>query len=221
MKRFAALSLAAALLAAGFAGCEWGSSSNDKSWSDSFNWVNFSGEYRSSGSKSVTKTNTKTQGTTTTESTSTSSVLTGSQVYTVIHQGQHLTITDGRTSAVYEGHIGSMRSASGYENSKVQGVTGASQTVKSKEDHALPPGDDTIIATFEASGDNGRMVGTFQGRVFDTNTDGKGDVFGARTMTATLVGPTSVSQIEASCMGDSSINIFYPSTNQPVASASE
>lgn len=191
MKRFAVLSLAAALLAAGFAGCEWGSSSNDKSWSDSFNWVNFSGEYRNGAG--------------------------GRQIYTVIHQGQHLTITDGARGLVYEGTISSLRSSSGYENSKVQGVTGASQTVKSKEDHAMPPGNDTIIGSFEAKGAGGRMVGTLQGIVYDTNTDGKGDIFGGRTMTATLIGPTSVTQIEALCAANTSVTIFYPSTNSPVA----
>jgi flagellar basal body rod protein FlgG len=200
--------LAAVAGVAGLCACEWGAGRDATSWSDTFNWVNFSGTYRTSGVKTTTKENTTERGSATTTSTSTATALTGAPL-TVIQQGQNLTITDGRNGSVYTGKISTMRSASGYENTQAV-ASGAQDGVKTgSSPHALPPGDDTIIASFEATGPGGRLVGTLQGRVFDTNTDFKGDIFGARTLTATLVGPKGTTQIEAECTANSSVNIFY------------
>lgn len=193
----------------GLCACEWGAGHDADSWSDSFNWVNFSGEYRGSGTKTVTKTNVKESGGTTTASESTSSALTGS-AYMVVQSGQNLTITD-KSGAIFKGKFSSMRSASGYENRQAVTTQGSKDGVKTYDGHALPPGGDTIIGSFEATGPAGRMVGTFQGTVYDTDTNGTGDVFGNRTMTATLVGPTKTTQIEASSVVNTGITIFYPS----------
>lgn len=206
------LSVAVAAVAglSGLCACEWGAGSDATSWSDSFNWVNFSGEYRTSGQKSVTKTNTSTQGTTETVSESTATALTG-RGFTVVQSGQNLTITDAANGSIFTGKFSSMRSASGYENTQAV-ASGAQDGVKAAEKHGMPPGGDTIIGSFEATGPGGRLVGTFQGTVYDTDTNGTGDVFGNRTMTATLVGPTKTTQIEATCVANTGITIFYPST---------
>lgn len=47
MKRNAWIGVLAAVLAIGLAGCEWETGSGSDSWSSSFDWVNFSGTYRS------------------------------------------------------------------------------------------------------------------------------------------------------------------------------
>lgn len=189
--------------------CEWGAGRDATSWSDSFNWVNFSGTYRSSGTKTVTKSSEKESRGVTTTSESSSSALTGS-AFTVIQSGQNLTITDGQSGGVYSGKFSSIRSASGYENRPAATTPGMKDGVKTLEDHGLPPGGDTIIGSFEATGPGGRLVGTLQGIVYDTNTDGTGDVFGGRTLTATLVGPVKTTQIEATSTANTTINIFYP-----------
>ena len=46
MKRVCGMVLGAAVAVALVAGCEWDSSGKSESWSDSYNWVNFSGTYR-------------------------------------------------------------------------------------------------------------------------------------------------------------------------------
>ncbi|MBR6021822.1 MAG: hypothetical protein IK066_05320 [Kiritimatiellae bacterium] len=209
---------AVAVAVAGLSGlcaCEWGAGDDATSWSDTFNWVNFSGEYRTSGTKTVTKTSEKEQGGTVTSSESSATALTGSP-FTVIQQGQNLTITDGKSGAVFTGRFSSMRSASGYENQAGSPVEAATSGVKGVDKHAMPSGGDTIIGSFEAKGPAGRLVGTFQGTVYDTDTNGTGDVFGNRTMTATLVGAKTVT-IEATCVANTGITIFYPSsvTNAP------
>ena len=47
MKRFALIGMCVAVLAVGFVGCDWETGSDATSWSSSYNWVNFSGVYRS------------------------------------------------------------------------------------------------------------------------------------------------------------------------------
>ncbi len=74
--------------------------------------------------------------------------------FTLLHQGQHLTITDNN-GAVYKGYVGEMRSSSGVENDD------------SKD---LPTDGDTIIATFECLGTSGagrnvKIIGTLTGTV--------------------------------------------------------
>lgn len=91
--------------------------------------------------------------------------------FNVIHQGQHLTITDNN-GAVYKGYIGEFRSASGVESGDTKGQT-------------LPADGDTIIATFEctgvsAAGRNVKIVGTLTGTVAAT-------VFTNRKMDGTWV----------------------------------
>lgn len=202
------VAIGAVACVAGLCACEWGAGSDATSWSDEFNWVNFSGTYRTSGQKSVTKTNTKEDGGVTTTSESTATVRTGT-AFTLIQQGQNLTITDGQNGTVFTGKISTMRSASGYENTQAVTAPGAKDGVKTPTaSHGMPPGDDTIIASFEATGPGGRLVGTLQGRVFDTNTDFKGDVFGNRSMHATWIGVNFVQQIEAECSANSTVNLF-------------
>ena len=229
---------------AGLCACEWGAGSDATSWSDSFNWVNFSGTYRLSGTKTVAESSTKTTGaaienkeiydedghligivtvtnytgtdkSSATYTSSSQSSFTGAP-YTVIQQGQNLTITDGKTGAIMKGKFTSMRSASGYENAQAV-ASGAQAGVQSAatvtSPHGLPKGGDTIIGSFEVKGDAGRMVGTFQGTVYDTNTDGTGDVFGNRTLTATFVGLKKTTQIEATCLANSGITVFYMSSS--------
>jgi len=201
--------------------CEWGAGDDATSWSDTFNWVNFSGAYRSDGTQtttttaSVSKDSSTEQKTSTsgTSSTNTTVTYTGKQVYTVVHSGQNLTITDGRTGAILTGKFSSMRSASGYENrsgasSATQVATSAAQSaavatdglqgVSTTDNHAMPTDGDTIIGSFEVSGNGSRMVGTFQGQV-------QSSVFVNRTLTATLVGPTKTTQIDAKCAANTTI----------------
>ena len=47
MKRFALIGMCAAVLTVGFVGCDWDTGDDATSWSSSYNWVNFSGSYRS------------------------------------------------------------------------------------------------------------------------------------------------------------------------------
>lgn len=47
MKQFALIGLCVAVLAVGIAGCNWETGNDATSWSSSYNWVNFSGTYRS------------------------------------------------------------------------------------------------------------------------------------------------------------------------------
>jgi len=47
MKRFALLGIGIALVAVCITGCSWETGSDAESWSSSYNWVNFSGVYRS------------------------------------------------------------------------------------------------------------------------------------------------------------------------------
>lgn len=220
LKMFAATAAIAAVAA-----CEWGAGDDADSWSDSFNWVNFSGVYRTSGTKSVTKTNTKghedaeTSEGIVTKSESKSEIKTGNAL-TIYQSGQNLTITDGRNGAIYTGKFKSLRSASGYENtpgtsSATQGRTTSAQSaglatdtqqgVKTRENHQFPYDGDVVIGSFEATGPGGRMVGTLQGTVYDKNSDYYGDVFGNRTLSATLVGPTTTTTFEASCVTDTAI----------------
>jgi hypothetical protein len=47
MKQFALIGVCVAVLAVGFTGCNWETGNDATSWSSSYNWVNFSGTYRS------------------------------------------------------------------------------------------------------------------------------------------------------------------------------
>ena len=49
MKRLYSMVLSAVAVVGLVAGCEWDSGGKGNSWSDSYNWVNFSGTYRNSG----------------------------------------------------------------------------------------------------------------------------------------------------------------------------
>lgn len=72
MKRLCGM-LACAVAAIGLvAGCEWESSGDGNSWSDSYNWVNFSGTYRSASGGILVSAYTQTSGTTTTTTTTSS-----------------------------------------------------------------------------------------------------------------------------------------------------
>jgi hypothetical protein len=69
MKRLCGV-LACAVAAIGLvAGCEWESSSDGNSWSDSYNWVNFSGTYRNASGGILVSAYTQSSGTTTTTTT--------------------------------------------------------------------------------------------------------------------------------------------------------
>ena len=47
MKQFALIGMCVAVLAVGITGCDWETGSDATSWSSSYNWVSFSGTYRS------------------------------------------------------------------------------------------------------------------------------------------------------------------------------
>ncbi|NCA83773.1 MAG: hypothetical protein EOM72_13725, partial [Opitutae bacterium] len=47
MKRFALIGMCVAVLAAGLMGCNWETGNDATNWSSAYNWVNFSGVYRS------------------------------------------------------------------------------------------------------------------------------------------------------------------------------
>ena len=47
MKQFALIGMCVAVLVVGITGCDWETGSDATSWSSSYNWVNFSGTYRS------------------------------------------------------------------------------------------------------------------------------------------------------------------------------
>ena len=73
MKRLCGV-LACAVAAIGLvAGCEWETSGDGNSWSDAYNWVNFSGTYRSASGGVLVTSYTKNPGTTTTTTTGTDS----------------------------------------------------------------------------------------------------------------------------------------------------
>lgn len=73
MKRFAWMGILVAALAAGIVGCSWETGDDATSWSSSYNWVNFSGIYRSEAggllikdySSAASSTETTTSGTST------------------------------------------------------------------------------------------------------------------------------------------------------------
>ena len=85
MKRIFTMALCAVAAAGLLAGCEWSSSSDEnESWNDSYNWVNFSGTYRSaSGGILVTDYTTMSSG--------------GTNNYNTTESGG--TLNDGQTSA--------------------------------------------------------------------------------------------------------------------------
>lgn len=71
MKRVSIMVACAAAVAGMVAGCDWDTSSkNNASWSDSYNWVNFSGTYRSASGGILVSSYTPASGTTTTTTTS-------------------------------------------------------------------------------------------------------------------------------------------------------
>lgn len=183
------------------AACEWGAGDDADSWSDSFNWVNFSGAYRSyKNATAETAADVKETGSETITTTAG-----GKYIYTIVQSGQNITFTDGRSGAIYKGKFTSLRSASGYENTQAI-ASGAQDGVKTSDTkHALPPPGDTIIGSFEAKGSGGRWVGTLQGTVYDTNGDNVGDVFANRTLTATFVGARSTVQVDAACQANVAI----------------
>ena len=94
--------------------------------------------------------------------------------FNVVHQGQHLTITDNN-GATYTGRIKKMQSASGSQNTDITQV-GANEEANDRhakytyQESPLPPDGDTIVATFECAGISKaglsvRLVGTLQGTV--------------------------------------------------------
>lgn len=53
IRKFALLASCVTALGLGITGCEWEATDSDESWSDSYNWVNFSGVYKNPGGGSV------------------------------------------------------------------------------------------------------------------------------------------------------------------------
>lgn len=142
MKRFALIGILAALAAGALVGCSWETGEDASSWSSAFNWVNFSGVYQNTNSAVST--------------------------LNIQHTGQHLTCTDNK-GMTYSGYISQMRSTSGYENSDIEYVAGdetsQTPTKMTYAESQMPPAGDTIVASFEVSGDGGRIVGVLQGTV--------------------------------------------------------
>lgn len=94
--------------------------------------------------------------------------------FNVVHQGQHLTVTDNNGS-VYTGRIKKMQSASGYQNTDITQVgtdeEGNDKSAKyTYQESPLPTDGDTIVATIECAGVSKagmtvKLVGTLQGTV--------------------------------------------------------
>ena len=102
MKRIFTIALCAVAAAGLLAGCEWSTSSDEnESWNDSYNWVNFSGTYRSSsGGILVTDYTTMSSGGTNTYSTSESGGTMNDGQTSASGTTQHSPITPGSFSVV-------------------------------------------------------------------------------------------------------------------------
>lgn len=101
----------------------------------------------------------------------------GKAIYSflVVHQGQHVTITDNN-GAVYQGRIKQIRSTSGQQNTDIQQVgddeirNDGRMAKYTYQESPLPADGDIIVANFECSGTSQagmqvRMVGALQGTV--------------------------------------------------------
>lgn len=137
MKRIALIGILAVLTAVGIVGCSWETGDDATSWSDTYNWVNFSGTY--------------------TPFTNPDNVyvieLPGIKSITVTHVGQNLQMRDS-SGNTYSGYITWIQSESGVL------PTGATTNAA-----VYPNGAETdrVLAQFKCEGGGASLVGTFEG----------------------------------------------------------
>lgn len=138
MKRFALIGILVALTAVAMVGCNWDTGSDAETWSDVYNWVNYSGTYLGSFSNMQVVAEA------------------GIQSFTVTQQGQNLQILDNRGGA-YEGNIRAIRS-----------ISGSGPAISNTNSMVMPKDGDRVVASYECSGTSAsrrstQMVGTLEG----------------------------------------------------------
>lgn len=135
MKRMALIGILAALTAAGIVGCSWETGDDATSWSDTYNWVNFSGTYTPfSGNSNVIE-------------------MPGIKSITVTHVGQNLQMRDASGNH-YDGYITWIQSESGVLPS------GATTNAANYPNGVKT---DRVLAQFKCEGGGASLVGTFEG----------------------------------------------------------
>ncbi len=140
MKRFALVGILVALMAVAIVGCSWETGNDATSWSNVYNWVNFSGTYYPMTTNGMVVDNV------------------GVSSLTVVHQGQNVTIIDNRGTS-YSGYI-----------SGIQSISGVYPTIQNTNSMVMPKDNDQIVASYSCSGFSGnygnvRIVGTLEGQV--------------------------------------------------------
>ena len=137
MKRIALIGILAALTAVALVGCDWETGSDATSWSDTYNWVNFSGTYTPFDNPNNNYVIEKP----------------GIVSITVTHVGQNLQMRDS-SGNFYEGYV-----------TWIQSESGALPTGASTNGVTYPSGAETdrVLAQFKCSGGGATLVGTFEG----------------------------------------------------------
>ncbi len=136
MKRMALIGILATVAAVAMVGCNWDTGNEATSWTDTYNWVNFSGTYTPfTGNSYVIK-------------------LGGIHSIAVFHRGQNLEMRDDRGN-LYTGYM-----------KWIQSESGVLPTPASTNGPTYPRADktDRVVASYECTGSNGStIVGTFEG----------------------------------------------------------
>jgi len=137
MKRFALIGIMAAAAAVAMVGCEWETGSGTETWSDTYNWVNFSGTY--------------------TPFTNPNNLFViekaGIKSIAVTHRGQNLEMRDS-SGNYYEGRMTWIQTASGSLPTPA-GTNGVTFPNNAETDR--------VLAQYEVTGGGARLVGTFEG----------------------------------------------------------
>lgn len=135
MKRIALIGILATLTAMAIVGCDWETGSKANSWSDTYNWVNFSGTYTPfTGNLFVIE-------------------KPGIKSIAVSQMGQNLQMRDS-SGNVYDGYV-----------TWIQSESGALPTAASTNGVKYPSGakTDRVLAQFKCEGGGASLVGTFEG----------------------------------------------------------
>jgi hypothetical protein len=135
MKRMALIGILAAVAAVAMVGCDWETGDDATSWSDSYNWVNFSGTYTPfTGNNNVIE-------------------KPGIKSIAVTHVGQNLQMRDS-SGNYYDGYV-----------TWIQSESGVLPTTASTNGPTYPRGEETdrVLAQFKCTGGGATLVGTFEG----------------------------------------------------------